>query len=180
VRRAHDLARNVRWFRRCLERNGPLTLRRVCGELVHRLVNVTLLRPRTRTCGDSNENRGSLAGPGDDLEIAADHVRSLFHADETETAAVPADSLEVEPPAVVSDGQLDVVRGSGDRDLQSSRLAVYRAVSERFLSDSKQAQRDIRLNVFEVAPSLEAHVNVMPFLDFDAVRFQCRSEADQS
>ena len=110
--------------------------------------------------------------------VAADHVRSLLHADETETAAVPSDSLEVEPPTVVSDGQLDMVRRSGDRDRQSSRLAEYGPVSERFLSDSKQAQRDIRVNVSEVALSLEAHLNVMPFLDFDAVRFQCRSEAD--
>ena len=152
----------------------------MCDELAHRLVNVAFLRPRTRTRGDSNANRGSLAGPGDDLQIAADHVRSLLHADETETAAAPTDSLEVEPPTVVSNGQLDVVRGSGDRDPQSSRLAVYGPISECFLSDSKQAQRDIRVNVSEVAPNLEAHLNVMPFLDFDAVRFQCRSEADQS
>jgi len=53
-------------------------------------------------------------------------------------------------------------------------------VSERFLSDSKQAQRDIGVNVSEVAFCLEGHMNVMPFLDFHAVRFQCRSEADQS
>jgi hypothetical protein len=124
-------------------------------------------------------NRGSLAGPGDDLQIAADHVRSLLHADETETAAVSTDSLQVEPPTVVSDGQLDVVPGSGDRDRQSSRLAVY-GVSERLLSDSKQGQRDIRVNVPEVTLNLEAHSNLMPFLDLDAVRFQCRSEADQS
>ena len=58
-------------------------------------MNVVLLRLRTRTCGDSNVNRGSLAGPGDDLQIAADHVRSLLHADETETAAVSTDSLQV-------------------------------------------------------------------------------------
>jgi len=114
-----------------------------------------------------------VAGPGDDLQIAADHVRSLLHADETETAAVPTNSLEVESPTVVSDGQLDVVRGSGDRDRQSSRFAVNGPVAERFLSDSKQAQPDIGVNVSEVAVSLEAHPNVMPFLDFDAVRFQC-------
>jgi hypothetical protein len=59
------------------------------------------------------------------LQIAADPVRSLLHADETEAAALPARSLEVESTAVVGDSQLHVLADSGKRDTELARPAMY-------------------------------------------------------
>ena len=105
-------------------------------------------------------------------------VHSLLHADETEAADFPARCLEFESTAVVSDGQLDVLADSGKRDTESSRVAMYYPVSERLLGDAKQAQGDVRRKASELTFGREANLNVMPLFDLDAVRLQCRTEAE--
>ena len=52
------------------------------------------------------------------------------------------------------------------------------AVAERFLGDSKETQRHVGVELSEIALRPEAHVNVMPLLDLDTVRLQCRREAE--
>src|SRR5688572_1018162 len=144
-------------------------LKRMGSEQVHLPIYVVLLRGGTDGCGDPDANRGSPARPGDDLQLSRDQMRTFFHADESEAAAVPARRLEVEPLTVINDGQLDIRAGSGDRHPESSRVAMDGPVSECFLSDSKKRELDFGADPPDVAVRLEAHLHIMPLLDFAAV-----------
>ena len=103
------------------------------------------------------------------MKIAADRVRSLLHADQAETTAIPH-SLRIESATVVSDRQLNVLARSGERDRKLKRVAMYDSVPERLLRDSKQTHGDVGGQVSKVACGLEGHLNVMLLLDLVAVR----------
>jgi hypothetical protein len=107
-------------------------------------------------------------------------VRSFLDAYESETAAAQSYGFEVEPPAVVCDGELDVLTNSGERDGEPARSTMYHPVLQRLLSDSKQRHRGVRGQVSKVALGIEAYVNIMPLFDLAAQGLQRLAEAEQS
>jgi hypothetical protein len=62
---------------------------------------------------------------------------------------------------------------------QLACFAVNGGVAQRFLGDPEQAQRDVGRDPIQIAPRAEAHLQIVPLLDFDAVRPQRGRQADQ-
>jgi len=126
----------------------------------------------------SDANGRSLLRPGDDVHFAADHPHPLFHAHEAETFAALAHGLGVESAPVVSHGQHDVVARAGERHPEPLSAGMRDGVSERLLSDAKQADGDVGVQQSEIALGREFHYHVVPLCDFGAVRREGRSEAE--
>src|SRR5688500_4643721 len=99
-------------------------------------------------------------------------MSALLDADQAQSSTLAADRVEVEAAAIVSDRQLDQVAPLGDRHPEPARASVCDAVSECFLHDSKQAQRHIAMDMFDVPLRAETDFNVVVLGDFHAVRPQ--------
>ena len=124
----------------------------------------------------ANTHGSSLSDRGDDLDVGAHEARSLLHAHEAEPPAVLLHALEIESPAVVGDRHLDMLVKPCQRHVESFRFAVHDPVSERLLSDSEEADGSIRMQVADVA-RVKRDLDVVPLLDFGAVRLQGRRKA---
>lgn len=74
--------------------------------------------------------------------MTAHELRSLVHADETDTASQPR-ALHVEAAAKVLDHQVYLVLGRPQLHVEVAGAAVFRGVMQRFLQDAEEAQGDV-------------------------------------
>jgi hypothetical protein len=96
-------------------------------------------------------------------------VRAFFHADETKTVTARANRPDVESLPVVGDDELDMLPQPAESHVESSRVAMHNPVSQRFLRDPEETQREVGRDQFEIAHRLEVHVHAVAIFNFDTV-----------
>ena len=115
--------------------------------------------------GEPNDDRGALAGGAVHIEAAATHLRALAHHRHSEVA-LGTGCGGVEPDAVVTELQLDLLTGLSHHDPQVGGLRVLEGVHDALAGDviDEQGDRGRQRDLLHVGVEHDAGIAAL-FLD---------------
>ena len=112
--------------------------------------------------------------------MTADQFDTFLHGDQPETAAAVSHGGHVEALAVVHHRKVELLALAAQRHCHLLRAAVEDAVTQRFLRDAKEADRDVGVNGADAVRTGELDLAPVPLCDLLAMRAQRRGEAQQA